>query len=108
MLSLSRYIINTYRRPAHLILNNGMEITSREGTTQGDNLAMAFYAVSIKPLIDRLKAHLCHQPWFADDAASIGKLQHVKSWWESLLSLGPIIIIIIIIMNKDLDIKPWG
>ena len=86
---ISRYIINTYRRPARLILNNGMEITSREGTTQGDNLAMAFYAVSIKPLIDRLKAHLCHQPWFADDAASIGKMQHVKSWWESLLSLGP-------------------
>ena len=66
-----------------------MEITSREGTTQGDNLAMAFYAVSIKPLIDRLKAHLCRQPWFADEAASIGKLQHVKSWWESFLSLGP-------------------
>ena len=86
---ISRYIVNTYRRPARLILNNGMEITSREGTTQGDNLAMAFYAVSIKPLIDRLKAHLCHQPWFADDAASIGKLQHVKSWWETLLSLGP-------------------
>ena len=50
---------------------------------------MAFYAVSIKPLIDRLKAHFCHQPWFDDDAASFGKLQHVKSLWESWLSLGP-------------------
>ena len=76
---ISRYIINAYRRPARLILNNGMEITSCEETTQGNNPAMAFYAVSIKPLIDRLKTHLCHQPWFADDAASIGKLQHVKA-----------------------------
>ena len=30
-------LINTYRYPARLIINEGKEILSQEGTTQGDN-----------------------------------------------------------------------
>ena len=45
---ISTYVINTYRLPARLILGEGVENLSQEGTTQGDNLAMAFYALSLK------------------------------------------------------------
>ena len=39
-------LINTYRNHSRLIINNEKEILSQEGTTQGDNLAMSFYALS--------------------------------------------------------------
>ena len=39
-------LINTYHNSSRLIVNNGKEILSQEGTTQGDNLAMSFYALS--------------------------------------------------------------
>ena len=35
-------LVNTYRRPARLIILGASDIYSLEGTTQGDNLAMAF------------------------------------------------------------------
>ena len=34
---ISTYLINIYRLPARLILGEGVEILSQEGTTQGDN-----------------------------------------------------------------------
>ena len=42
-------------------------IISSEGTTQGDPVAMAMYALATVPLINRLH-HLVHQIWYADDA----------------------------------------
>ena len=42
---LSTVLINTYRRPARMIILGSVDILSVEGTTQGDNLAMAFYAL---------------------------------------------------------------
>ena len=49
--SLATYVINTYRRPARLFIKGGEEITSAEGTTQGDPIAMSLYALSLQPLI---------------------------------------------------------
>ena len=48
---------------------DGERILSEEGTTQGDPLAMAMYALSTVPLINRLEG-LAAQMWFADDAAA--------------------------------------
>ena len=39
---IATILVNTYRRPARLIILGASDIYSLEGTTQGDNLAMAF------------------------------------------------------------------
>ena len=44
-------LINTYRMPSRLLVTGGGEIQSQEGTTQGDNLAMAFYGLGTNPLL---------------------------------------------------------
>lgn len=49
-------LINTYRSPSRLIIGDGKEILSLEGTTQGDNLAMSFYALSTVFLQERIKS----------------------------------------------------
>lgn len=48
------HAINIYRHSARLVITGGKEITSAEGTYQGDPLAMALYALSIQPLITSL------------------------------------------------------
>ena len=40
------YAINTYKEPARLFVIGGKELTSAEGTTQGDRLAMSLYAIT--------------------------------------------------------------
>ena len=43
---------------------------SKDGTTQGDPLSMAFYAVGVFPLIMQLKdLEKWIQVWYADDAS---------------------------------------
>jgi hypothetical protein len=86
---IAQYIDSTYKKAARLILGNGEEILSREGTTLGDHLAMALYALSIKGLIDKLNVVNCLQEWFADDAAGLGRLIQLKAWWDLLQVLGP-------------------
>ena len=39
---IATILVNTYRRPTRLIILGASDIYSLEGTTQGDNLAMAF------------------------------------------------------------------
>ena len=47
---LANILINTYRQDPELYID-GKIIFSKEGTTQGDPLAMAMYAIGILPLI---------------------------------------------------------
>ena len=41
----STIMINTYRQPSRMVVLGASDIFSAEGTTQGDNLAMPFYAL---------------------------------------------------------------
>ncbi len=69
----STVLMNIYRESSDLILGNSI-LQSQEGTTQGpDPLAMPFYALATRPLIDTLDPDL-RQIWYADDATAVGKL----------------------------------
>ena len=48
---------------------------SLEGTTQGDPMAMAMYALGTLPLIDRSNPYnLVQQVWYANDCTAGGSL----------------------------------
>ena len=78
--SLGRLLINTYRFDNSLFID-GECIGSREGTTQGDPLAMCVYAVATVPLIDELEGVASvSQYWFADDASALGDIEQLRRW----------------------------
>ncbi len=81
-------LINTYREPTELFVD-GDVLLSREGTTQGDPLAMPFYAIATVPLIKKLDNNNVHQVWYADAASGVGKLADLRSWWDKISTLGP-------------------
>jgi hypothetical protein len=85
---LSTILINTYRQDVPLFIG-GETLYSQEGTTQGDPLAMAMYALAISQLINELKDADTKQVWYADEASTGSKLAHLRTWWESLLQKGP-------------------
>jgi len=87
--ALGKVLINTYRSAADLFVG-GETIKSQEGTTQGDPLAMAMYAVSTIPLLQNAKTPSAKQIWFADDATSGGKLTGMRHWWDVLATAGPL------------------
>ena len=49
--TLWTYVINIYRQSMCLFITGGQEINSQEGTTQGDKLAIAFYAIATTTII---------------------------------------------------------
>ena len=83
---LYQYLQNSYQQPAKLHLGDGSFILSKEGVTQGDNEAMAMYAISTRGLQDDLKAAEpdVTQTWFADDNAAGARISSLKSYWDTI------------------------
>ena len=77
-------VINYYRAPAALFVG-GESILSTEGTTQGDPLSSAIYA-----LIERARRTDANQIWFADDSCAECKLNILLNWWKVLCTSGPL------------------
>ena len=77
---LYQILMNTYRAPIRCIICGDGEITSSEGTTQGDPLAMAMYALAVKPLIGELKSDApgVKQVWYADDTTGAGTCDDLR------------------------------
>ena len=94
---IANYVNNTYALSARLFILGGKEILSREGTTQGDPVAMAIYALGILPLLSKIKAktNLEKQPVlqvaFADDITGSGNLHSLRLWWDQIVEYGPTI-----------------
>lgn len=89
--SIYRLLHNTYQAPIRMFIHGGGEIMSCKGTTQGDPLAMAMYALAVTPLIKMLCAKYpdVTEAWFADDATGAGKISLLRSWWDASSSVGP-------------------
>ena len=85
--SLAPILINTYRNPSYLFVG-GQCLLSKEGTTQGDPLAMAMYAIGTTPLINSLNG-IARQVWYADDSAAGSTVENIKQWWDKLVEVGP-------------------
>ena len=83
----STVLINTYCFPAALFVD-GDVLYSNEGTTQGDPLAMPFYALATLPLIHKLSKSVV-QAWYADDACACGELHGLRLWWDQFLQFVP-------------------
>jgi hypothetical protein len=84
----SIYAINCYRQSSRLFIPGGAELSSTEGTTQGDPLAMPFYVLSVVPLIRQLRGDFT-QAWYADDAQAAGRLMAIREWWNPIIEKGP-------------------
>ena len=77
---------------------------SREGTTQGDPLAMAMYALFVTPFIHHLRSSdpTVSQVWYADDATGVGKCAALRKWWDTLPSLNPCLTIFLVLQKLTL------
>ena len=85
--SFSTILINTYQAHSDLYID-GEVLYSQEGTTQGDPLAMPFYALATVPFLSKLSDSV-NQTWYADDAAATGKVSCLRSWWDDIEKHGP-------------------
>ena len=85
---LAKILINTYRDNVQLFID-GDTLLLQEGTTQGDTLTMAMYAVAITPLIRSLEDQETKQVWFADDATAGGCPTGLRKWWDLSVERGP-------------------
>ena len=72
---LAPILVNTHCNHAKLFIG-GEHILCREGTAQGDPLAMAMYGIGTLPLILQLRENVT-QCWYADDATAGGKRLHI-------------------------------
>ena len=82
----------TFSTASRLIVRGGKEISSTEGTTQGDPIAMPLYAIAIAPLLQMIKSddtkdvrHVA----FADDLCGAGKFVQLRTWWDNIVVHGP-------------------
>ena len=73
-----------------MIILGASDIYSLEGTTQGDNLAMTFYALGTTPLVSTLQitSPEVRQVCLADDISGAGSLDDLIIWWKSVISEG--------------------
>ena len=89
----SRFLFNSYRGWAALVVCESESFLYSKGDTQGDPLSMFMYALSAVSsllLISSLD-HLYQltQVWYADDASACGNLDSLREWFYILKERGP-------------------
>ena len=86
--SLYLALSNSYKTPSNLYVSHKV-LQSREGTTQGDPLAMAMYGLAILPLIEKVSDDNLIQKWYADDGNAAGSVEALKVLLSNLKLHGP-------------------
>ena len=86
--SLYLALSNSYKTPYNLYVSHKV-LQSREGTTQGDPLAMAMYGLAILPLIENVSDDNLIQKWYADDGNAAGLVEALKVLLSKLKLHGP-------------------
>ena len=93
---IATYVYNCYATSAHLFIFGGSELKSEEGTTQGDPIAMAVYALATIPLLLMVLEITAQYPdisvkmvGYADDFTAGGTVTSIKKCWDTLCKLGP-------------------
>ena len=86
----STVLINTYQLTVLMFIQVGEEILSVEDTTQGDILAMSFYALGASILLNRLKliSPTTNQVRLVDDMTGARKILDLRIWWDTIISEG--------------------
>ncbi|XP_057308561.1 uncharacterized protein LOC130646916 [Hydractinia symbiolongicarpus] len=99
--TIATYVSYCYSRPARIYVLGGAEILSKEGTTQGDPIAMAVYALGITPLMSTINSSFLYtshssdssnttkQVAYPDDLTGAGKLKELRQWWDLLVLHDP-------------------
>ena len=77
---IATYVINSYSREARPFISGGEEITSAEGTTQGDPTAMPLYALGSHPLSNITTTDNTKYAAYAGDIRCVGKLRKILTW----------------------------
>ena len=93
--AIAVYVKNCYSLHSRNFIIGGNEISSCEGTTQGDPIAMAVYAIVIIPMI-LLTVYITSKvndstktATYADDVTAAGKIIQLKNWWKKPCILDP-------------------
>ena len=89
--AVSIYVKNCYINPSRLFIIGGHELTSSEGTTQGDPIAMAIYAIAVITLMlmvleitNKLPDKKTKMCTYADAFSAGGSIKNLKHWWDTL------------------------
>ena len=81
--TLHHALANSYKHPSNLYVNNTV-LTSTEGTSRGDPLAMAMYGIGKIPLIELLQKPNVTQKWYADDGSAACDLKSLRAILDNL------------------------
>ena len=82
--TIPTYAINSYNQEARLFISGDEEITSAEGSTQGDPTAMPIYALGSLPLLNITTTDNTKYATYADDISCVEKLRNILTWWNKL------------------------
>ena len=82
--ALHHALANSLKHPSNLYVNNTV-LTSTEGTTQGDPLAMAMYEIRIIPLLELLQNPNAGKiQSYADDGSAAFDLRSLRAKLDNL------------------------
>ena len=92
--AIAVYVKNCYSLHSWCFTIGGNEIRSCEGTTQGDHIAIAVYAITIIPMILMIaditsKIDDSTKTATYTHVTAAGKIIQLKNWWKALCTLGP-------------------